>query len=163
MKNVKVVFNGEECGVTLHKYANNGRTCIRLHMVETGKPMATATINIPETFISESEVAIKEWHGFPWRENGNMVEALISAGVILCPHRSVISGREMLQIALKADDIIEKKCDYCTQNRRKDAKEGEDAITKHGIHGTSKYCAECELHQWQIQTGEIEDDLCIRY
>lgn len=151
MKNAKVIFGGEECGVTLHKYAGNGRTCIRLHMVETGEPMATATINIPETHISESEIAIKDW-----RENAHMVEALISAGVILCPHRSVISGGGMVEIALKADDIIEKKCDYCTQHRRKDAKEGEDAITKHGIHGASKYCAECELHQWQIRAGEIE-------
>lgn len=75
--NKKVEFLGEKCRVDTGVYAN-GRLAIRLTIEETGEPMATATVNVPDCTLDEDEVLIKDWS-----ENEGMVDALVKAGIVV--------------------------------------------------------------------------------
>jgi len=79
--NKRVNFAGYECEYTIGEYANGG-TAIRLVDVNDGYPVATASVWIGNLFVDE--IAIKDYS-----ENEGMVEALVNAGIIDPPHRSV--------------------------------------------------------------------------
>jgi hypothetical protein len=74
-------FNGFICNFQLHEYVNGG-TAITLVDTDDGMPVATASLWIGNLF--HDEIAIKDYS-----ENEGMVEALLEAGLIYPPHRSV--------------------------------------------------------------------------
>lgn len=74
-------FGGFICKFQLHEYVNGG-TAIRLVDAFDGMPVATASLWIGNLF--HDEIAIKDYS-----ENEGMVEALLEAGIIQPPHRSV--------------------------------------------------------------------------
>lgn len=75
MKN-KVKFKEWDCVVVLGKYANN-RTAILLKDENDGEPVATATVNLPDNFLQEGYVHIKEWS-----ENSGITADLEKAGIV---------------------------------------------------------------------------------
>lgn len=81
-----VIFSDEECVVEIFAYRNK-RKAIQLTVKETGEPMATASVNIPEIEMSEDEVAIKDY-----AENEGVLMALVAANVISAPVRFLTNG-----------------------------------------------------------------------
>ncbi len=80
-----VRFQDWRCTARLQKYAD-GRPAIAL-VADDGSPVATATVNVPDIQLDPDEVVIKDWS-----ENQGMLEALIDAGIVHPPHRSVPFG-----------------------------------------------------------------------
>ena len=85
MKTVK--FKKWNCIVEVGKYRNNDRIALKLVEVGTGKPVATATVNIPEAELEPNEVIIKNYS-----ENEGMYQALFEAGIISKAKRHVQTG-----------------------------------------------------------------------
>lgn len=71
----KVHFLDHELTVEMLSYGN-GRTAIILND-ETGEEFVIATTNMPEVFLQDGEILIKNWS-----ENEGIYEALIEAGII---------------------------------------------------------------------------------
>lgn len=71
-----VKFKRWNCNVEFAKY-NNGRTAIQLTEVETGEPIAVATVNVPDWPTYENHVIIKDWS-----ENEGMYDVLHEAGIV---------------------------------------------------------------------------------
>lgn len=84
MKSVK--FKEWACWLKVRRYSN-GRIALTLVDQRDGEPVATATTNLPDEPLADDEVVIKDWS-----ENTGMVTALVAAGVIEQPHRSVVTG-----------------------------------------------------------------------
>lgn len=73
---MNVKFKDWDCKVVLGTYPN-GRTAIQLQDIETGMPIASATINVPYWDLQDDQVIIKDFH-----ENKGMLACLKEAGVI---------------------------------------------------------------------------------
>lgn len=79
----KVIFMGETCTVRSDIYSLGG-TVLQL-IDQDGLPYATATMWI--SGLEKDEVAIKNYS-----ENEGMLHALMSAGIVEAPHRTVLNG-----------------------------------------------------------------------
>jgi hypothetical protein len=71
-----VTFLDTPCEIQLGEYPN-GRLAISLIISETGKPMARATVNLPNEYLPSDHVFIKEYS-----ENEGMTQALLAANII---------------------------------------------------------------------------------
>ncbi len=85
MKIGNVMFRHWQCIALLERY-KNGRSAITL-ITGKGEPVACATVNVPEAALDPDEVIVKDWS-----ENSGMLDALIDAGIVFPPHRSVPLG-----------------------------------------------------------------------
>jgi hypothetical protein len=84
MKTIK--YDDYNCNVVITEYRNNKRKAIQLIDVDTGEPIATPTINIPDEPMFSDEVVIKTYD-YP-----RVLDALITAKVVFPPHRKVETG-----------------------------------------------------------------------
>jgi hypothetical protein len=64
-----------------------------LNDAETGAPITTATVNLPEFPLEEGEVAIKDYS-----ENEGILDALTDAGVVSDPKKYAITGFALVPI-----------------------------------------------------------------
>jgi hypothetical protein len=71
-----VTFLGYTCRPVKGLYGNS-RLALRLVDAETGAPVATATVNVPEQPLAEGEVIIRDY-----AENTGILKALVAAGVV---------------------------------------------------------------------------------
>lgn len=71
-----VNFLGEVCIVRLNKYGN-GRHAIQLFVKDTGEPMATASVHLPEFYMRDNYIAFKTYGG-----NEGLLEKLQCAGIV---------------------------------------------------------------------------------
>jgi len=87
MKTNQIVrFRDWVCRPVWTEYAN-GRMALRLVDAETGEPIATASVNVPEEPLAEDEICIKTWS-----ENEGMEESLVAANIIKPAHRYIKLG-----------------------------------------------------------------------
>ena len=78
---IRVRFADEDCWLVIAEYLNS-RTSIQL-MSEAG-PVATATVNLSDEKIEPDDVIIKNYS-----ENKGILSVLVTAGVVLNPHRTI--------------------------------------------------------------------------
>ena len=82
-----VNFRDWKCEAVFSRYYND-RTAIQLIDEETTwPPVATATMNLPETELARDEVIVKDYS-----ENIGMLDALMEAGIVTAPVRYVRTG-----------------------------------------------------------------------
>lgn len=74
---IEIVFNEIECIVDKSNSYRNERIVLQLVERETGEEVLTATVNIPEVFLKNDEVIIKNYS-----ENEGIFEMLIAAGIL---------------------------------------------------------------------------------
>jgi hypothetical protein len=98
--NAVVDFRGYKCVVVLRRYSN-GRHALRLRDANTGELVATASVNIPDTPMAANEVAIKDWS-----ENEGMLDALVRAGIVSLPVRTVPTGYVSAHVCTLNPDIL---------------------------------------------------------
>lgn len=79
-------FRNWNCNVCKVVYSNH-RTAICLTDVETGEPILTATVNIPEEVIEKDEVIIKNYS-----ENEGILDTLVKNKIVSTPIRFVNIG-----------------------------------------------------------------------
>lgn len=72
-------FRKWNCNLQFEQY-NNGRTAITLTEVETGDPIAVATVNIPEVELGPDEVLIKDYS-----ENQGILASLVRNSIVSEP------------------------------------------------------------------------------
>lgn len=77
----KFTFAGFDCTYHIGEYTNGG-TAIRIIDANDGSAVATASVWIGNLF--NDEIAIKDYS-----ENEGILDALIQAGIVHPPHRSV--------------------------------------------------------------------------
>ena len=58
-------------------YADNGRTAISLHDISDNSLVLVATVNLPEHYLADGHVFIKDWS-----ENEGVLRALYDAGIV---------------------------------------------------------------------------------
>lgn len=84
---MNVRFNGWNCIVSKRTYPN-GRVALQLIDAEDGCPIATCTINLPDTELEDSDdIIVKDYS-----ENEGIYVSLRSAGIISEPYKYVKSG-----------------------------------------------------------------------
>lgn len=88
----RVTFLRENCRLLRGAYSDGNRTALMLQC-ENGEPMAKCTVNLPDDHLGADEVAVKSYS-----ENEGMVEALMAAGVIEKPYRSIQSGHVQIPV-----------------------------------------------------------------
>ena len=84
MKTVK--FRDWNCFVEWKQYSN-GRPALTLRQIETGEPIAVASINLPHEALEPDEIFIKDYS-----ENEGMLDALVKAEIIFPLHCRVPVG-----------------------------------------------------------------------
>jgi len=87
-----VKFKDWDCSLE-HSTYMNGRIAIQLNDITDGMPIATATVNIPEASLQPNEVIIKNYS-----ENEGMSKALMDAGIIGPPNRSIRTGHVIVMV-----------------------------------------------------------------
>ena len=92
--NKLVTFRNWTCRVVEHKYPN-GRTALHLVDAQTEEPIATATVNLPQTPLSPGEILLKGWS-----ENTGLPEALEEAGIVKLTGAVASTGFVYAQIAI---------------------------------------------------------------
>ena len=83
---MRIKFKEWNCKLVFDTYQNY-RVCLRLVEEETGEPIATATVNLPDEKQEKNEVFIKDYS-----ENTEMLQALINAKVVTAPHISTFKN-----------------------------------------------------------------------
>ena len=73
-----VTIHNTECTLVFSKYQNNNRTSLQLMEVETGHPYMTASVNMPDIYLSDDMVCIKNYS-----ENEGILDVLIDAHILL--------------------------------------------------------------------------------
>ena len=73
-----VTINNTECTLVFSRYQSNERTSLQLIEVETGEPYMTASVNMPDVYLSEDNICIKNYS-----ENEGILDVLINAHIIL--------------------------------------------------------------------------------
>ena len=108
-----VQFKEWKCDIQLNTYMNNDRICIDLvgspGALDEGEPILTATVNVPECFLLEDEVLIKDYS-----ENAGVLAKLVEAGVVVDMHRTFSTGYVEASVARyvvqgSAEDIMFQK------------------------------------------------------
>ena len=92
---MKVRFKEWDCKVLVKQYDNNGRIVLQLVDSETSAPIATATVNMPDEYLAETEVLIKDYS-----ENEGMLAALVEAGIVTDTGQKVNSGFVQIPICI---------------------------------------------------------------
>jgi hypothetical protein len=93
-----VRFKEWDCSIHFGKYADSDRTAIILRnarpMIEDGilhhpgsVPIAVATVNMPNVFLKDKEIIIKNWS-----ETEGILRALVNASIISKPKRTYVTG-----------------------------------------------------------------------
>lgn len=85
--NAVVRFRDWECVVEVGIYRYNDRISLVLVDKKSTGAVAIATTNVIDIHLEDDEVCIKDYS-----ENEGILGALLSAGVVLVPHRFVPSG-----------------------------------------------------------------------
>lgn len=67
---------GSACTLQWARYGN-GRVALRLIDAQTGEPLATASVNVPEIALDEDEIALKDY-----AENAGLFDDLVQAGIV---------------------------------------------------------------------------------
>lgn len=75
---MKITFNNTACTLVFSKYQNNNRTSLQLIEVETGEPYMTASVNMPDIYLSDDMICIKNYS-----ENEGILDVLIDAHILL--------------------------------------------------------------------------------
>ena len=73
-----ITFLDTPCNIVFGKYHNNQRTSIQLFEQETGEPYMTASVNMPDIYLSDDMVCIKNYS-----ENEGILDVLINANILL--------------------------------------------------------------------------------
>ena len=73
-----ITFADTPCNIVFGKYHNNQRTSIQLYEQETGEPFMTASVNMPDEYLTEDMVCIKNYS-----ENEGILDVLINAQIVL--------------------------------------------------------------------------------
>lgn len=92
-----VVFAGTVCALRWGRYSN-GRLALQLREADTGAPVATASVHVPEAALAADELVIKNYS-----ENAGILGALVEAGVVAPTGRSVRVGMVMAPVARVLD------------------------------------------------------------
>lgn len=82
---MEIKFKQWVCAPSWAQYSN-GRPALVLVDAD-GERIAVATVNMPEVYLEDGEVLIKDYN-----ENVGMTDALVEAGIIDPPHRTVPAG-----------------------------------------------------------------------
>lgn len=90
---MNVKFKNYNCEIRFSKYVNNNRTAIGLFDTENGENVAIATINMPDEYLKEDEVIIKDYS-----ENEGMLDCLVEAGIISEPIRLARAGYQLANV-----------------------------------------------------------------
>lgn len=93
----QVKFKKWNCIVEKTMYQSNDRTCLELTQVETGEPIAVATVNVPEYNLPDGHVLIKDYS-----ENEGIAEALVNAKIIEPTNESI----EMNWVTIKMYKLL---------------------------------------------------------
>jgi len=80
----RVEFKGWQCQVERATYRKTDRIALFLSNVDSGEPVAVATVNMREIDLATDEVLIKDY-----TENEGMLALLVEAGVVSAPLREV--------------------------------------------------------------------------
>lgn len=81
---------GYNCEVFLTTYSDNNRLAIRLVDADDGCPMCTASVNMPDSSVSNVGCTyIKDYS-----ENTGILEALIAAGIVRVTGKMATAGYE---------------------------------------------------------------------
>ena len=94
---MNVKFKHWNCEIRVFHY-NNGRTALQLVDAETSEPIATATVNVPDAYLAENEVLIKDYS-----ENKGMLKVLVDAGIVTDTGERVKSGFVSIPICIYND------------------------------------------------------------
>ena len=78
MKNYSVTFMGVPCNIEFDQYRNNNRTSMQLFEESTGEPFMTASVNMPDVYLSDDMICIKNYS-----ENEGILNTLIDAHILL--------------------------------------------------------------------------------
>lgn len=74
---------------------SNGRPVIQLRDAEDGCPYATATVNLPDVFLKDNEVLIKDYS-----ENEGILDFLVENNIVTPTGKGVQSGHVWVPIAI---------------------------------------------------------------
>jgi len=99
----RVVFKDWVCESVPHRYANNGRLALRLIEWQSGEPIATATVNVPDVDIEDDEIIVKDYN-----ENEGMLDALKRVMVIEDVTVPCSVGYAIAHIAVVNDAALER-------------------------------------------------------
>jgi hypothetical protein len=80
----QVVFRGWACRIERGTYGATQRIALQLTDRTNGEPVAVATVHMPDLSLAPDEVVIKDYS-----ENEGMLDALVAAGVISPPLRTI--------------------------------------------------------------------------
>lgn len=75
---MEITFNNTVCTLVFSKYQNNNRTSLQLIEKETGHPYMTASVNMPDIYLSDDMICIKNYS-----ENEGILDVLIDAQILL--------------------------------------------------------------------------------
>tara|TARA_R110000824_G_scaffold201667_4_gene385774 strand:- start:1932 stop:2258 length:327 start_codon:yes stop_codon:yes gene_type:complete len=97
----RIQFKNWDCELVQDTYKDNGRIALDLvawaddeyNEIYQGEPIACCTSNVPDEWLDEGEVAIKDYS-----ENEGMLQCLLDAGVVLETGRIARSGFVTLSI-----------------------------------------------------------------
>ena len=73
-----VTINNTECTLVFSRYQSNERTSLQLMELETGEPYMTASVNMPDIWLSDDMICIKNYS-----ENEGILGVLIDAQILL--------------------------------------------------------------------------------
>ena len=79
-------FKDWTCDIRKGTYPN-GRTALKVYDADTGEPIATATVNLPDQPLPDNHVFIKNWS-----ENEGILDSLVEANYIKPTGRRVNTG-----------------------------------------------------------------------
>ena len=84
---------GYACTLQWARYGN-GRAALRLVDAETGEPLATASVNVPDEALADDEMCVKDY-----AENAGLLDDLVRAGIVEATGRFVSAGYVTIPIA----------------------------------------------------------------
>ena len=98
-------FCGGACHLIADKYRSNDRLALELLDLHTAEPVLVVTVNIPDCYLEEDEVLVKNYS-----EGEGILKALIEAGYMEDTGKSVKTGFVTLPICrlLKEIDNVER-------------------------------------------------------
>jgi hypothetical protein len=74
---------------------SNGRTSLTLVDISDGLPYATATVNLPDVFLEENEILIKDYS-----ENEGILDFLIENKIVIPTDKGIQSGHVWIPVCI---------------------------------------------------------------
>jgi hypothetical protein len=90
------LYGHQEVALSIGRYQNGGRICLKLLRVENGvpgEPCAVCTVNLPHVPMAQNEVAIKTWY-----QNVGMLGWLIDEKIVSHPVRYAFYANTFIPI-----------------------------------------------------------------